>query len=132
MSTIGHPLSDLSNIMVPWTITSFSTDRRGANPAFVPNTTVPGLPGPQQIAAWYTELSGWDPAPELPWSRAFQMWRDTIVFQGIAARYAVRQASSLQAKYVGEEMVPASGICWELVQRVKMGAKGRGARRTKL
>jgi len=132
MSTIGHPLSDLSNIMVPWTITAFSLDRRGANPAFVPDSTVPGLPPPQQIAAWYKALSGWDPAPELPWSRAFQMWRDTIVFQGIAARYAKRQASSLQAKSVGEEMMPASGICWELVKRVKTGAKGRSAGKVKL
>jgi hypothetical protein len=49
------------------------------------------------------------------------MWRDSIIFQGIASRYAVRQASSSEAKKVGEEMGPAAEICWELVRRVKEG-----------
>jgi hypothetical protein len=66
-------------------------------------------------------VAGWDPAPELGWSTAFAMWRDSIIFQGIASRYAVRQASSSEAKKVGEEMGPAAEICWELVRRVKEG-----------
>ena len=47
------------------------------------------------------------------------MWRDSIIFQGIASRYAVRQASSQEAKKVGLEMQPAAEICWELVRRVR-------------
>ncbi|KAF2119699.1 kinase-like domain-containing protein [Lophiotrema nucula] len=119
MSTIGHPLSDLSNLIVPWTITAFSTERRNSHLAFAPSQTTPGLPSRDQCIAWYREVAGWDPAPELPWSTAFAMWRDSIIFQGIASRYAVRQASSLEAKKVGEEMVPAAEICWELVRRAK-------------
>ncbi|KAF2186713.1 phosphotransferase enzyme family protein [Zopfia rhizophila CBS 207.26] len=125
MSTIGHPLSDLSNLIVPWTITAFSTKRRNSHLAFRPSQHTPGLPSRNQCIAWYAEVAGWDPSPELPWSIAFAMWRDSIIFQGIAARYAVRQASSEQAKKVGEEMVPTAEICWELVQRAKGAGKVR-------
>jgi hypothetical protein len=55
------------------------------------------------------------------------MWRDSIIFQGIASRYAVRQASSEEAKKVGEEMVPAAEICWQLIQRAKEGTKLRSS-----
>lgn len=119
MSTIGHPLSDLSNLIVPWTITSFSTTRRNSSPPFAPGANTPGLPSRAQVVAWYAEVAGWDPAPELPWSTAFAMWRDSVIFQGIASRYAVRQASSQEAKKVGEEMRPAAEICWELVGRAR-------------
>jgi hypothetical protein len=53
------------------------------------------------------------------------MFRDSIIFQGIASRYAVRQASSEEAKKVGEEMGPAAEICWELVRRAREGTKSR-------
>jgi aminoglycoside phosphotransferase (APT) family kinase protein len=127
MSTIGHPLSDLSNLIVPWTISAFSLERRNSHPAFAPASSAsfsvtqlaPGLPTREECIQWYKEVAGWDPAPELGWSTAFAMWRDSIIFQGIASRYAVRQASSLEAKKVGMEMRPAAEICWELVRRVR-------------
>lgn len=44
----------------------------------------------------------------------------------------MRQASSLEAKKVGEEMVPAAEICWELVRRVKEGGGKGGDARARL
>ena len=142
MSTIGHPLSDLSNLTVPWTISSFSTDRRNAHPAFAPpsfsssplsslsatNNVFPGLPTRAQCITWYRDVAGWDPTPEVPWGAAFAMFRDSIIFQGIAARYAKRQASSAQAKQVGDEMKPAAEICWRLIEE----ARRRGLARANL
>lgn len=140
MSTIGHPLSDLSNLIVPYTITSFSLSRRNSHPAFAPSqfssapsphsptTTAPhspGLPTRDQAISWYAEVAGWDPAQDLAWGTAFAMFRDSIIFQGIASRYAVRQASSTEAKKVGEEMRPAAEICAELVRRAKEGGSER-------
>lgn len=125
MSTIGHPLSDLSNLVAPWTISAFSTERQNSSVHFAPSTVTPGLPSRDQIIAWYTEIAGWNPADELPWGTAFAMFRDSIIYQGVASRYAVRQASSLEAKRVGEEMVPCSEICWELVRRAKESGKTR-------
>ncbi|KAF2790602.1 APH-domain-containing protein [Melanomma pulvis-pyrius CBS 109.77] len=136
MSTIGHPLSDLSNLIVPWTISAFSLERRNSHPSFTrfphPSHLAPGLPTSTQCISWYREVAGWDPAPELGWSTAFAMWRDSIIFQGIASRYAVRQASSLEAKKVGEEMVPAAEICWELVRRVREGGAKGGDEKARL
>ena len=87
MSTIGHPLSDLSNLLVPYTITPFSLDRRNAHPAFLPSPAspnpAPGLPSRADCIKWYAEVANWDPEPELPWSTAFAMWRDSIIFQEI-------------------------------------------------
>ncbi|CAI6334845.1 unnamed protein product [Periconia digitata] len=121
MSTIGHPLSDLSNLIVPWTISAFSTTIRNSSPYFAPAPShfAPGLPTRQQIIQWYAEVAGWDPTPEISWSTAFAMFRDAIIFQGIASRYAVRQASSLEAKNVGEQRRPMAEICWELVKRAQ-------------
>jgi len=127
MSTIGHPLSDLSNLIVPWTITSFSTDRRNSHPAFAIGAQTPGLPTREQAIAWYAEVAGWEPAPELAWGTAFAMFRDSIIFQGIASRYAVRQASSVEALKVGQEMGPAAEICWQLVRRAKEGGKTKAS-----
>lgn len=125
MSTIGHPLSDLSNLIVPWTITSFSTERRNSHPAFAQDAKTPGLPTRDQAITWYAEVADWDPSSELAWGTAFAMFRDSIIFQGIASRYAVRQASSVEAMKVGQEMGPAAEICWELVRRAKEGKKSR-------
>lgn len=125
MSTIGHPLSDLSNLIVPWTMTSFSTERRNSHPAFAPGARTHGLPTREEVISWYTEVAGWDPSAELAWGTSFAMFRDSIIFQGIASRYAVRQASSAEAKKVGQEMLPASEICWELIRRAKEQAKMR-------
>ncbi|KAF1846281.1 kinase-like protein [Cucurbitaria berberidis CBS 394.84] len=125
MSTIGHPLSDLSNLIVPWTLTAFSTERRNSHPAFAPSATTPGLPTRDQAIAWYAEMAGWGPRPELAWGAAFAMFRDSIIFQGVASRYAVRQASSADARQVGEEMGPVAEICWELVRRAKEAGRAR-------
>jgi aminoglycoside phosphotransferase (APT) family kinase protein len=127
MSTIGHPLSDLANLLVPYTVTAFSPERHHYRKEFHPDSRTPGLPTRSECVAWYKEISGWDPELELPWSIAFAMWRDSIIFQGIAGRYAVRQASSPVAKKVGEEMAPTAEMCWELIQRAKNSGKMRSS-----
>ncbi|KAF2013911.1 APH-domain-containing protein [Aaosphaeria arxii CBS 175.79] len=127
MATIGHPLSDLSNLIAPWTVTAFSPDRHHSHKNFAPGSSTPGLPTPEQAVQWYAEVAGWHPGSELDWSMAFAMWRDAIIFQGIASRYAVRQASSEQAKRVGEERGPSAEMAWELVGRVKGGQAARAS-----
>jgi hypothetical protein len=47
------------------------------------------------------------------------MFRNSIIFQGIAARYANRQASSPQAFQVGQEMGPCAEICRGLVEEAR-------------
>lgn len=116
MSTIGHPLSDLMNMFTPF-LTAYSDTPR-SQPGFKPGET-PGLPTQDQILKWYAEVAGWDPTPEAAWGAAFSMFRLTCIFQGIAARWATRQASSAQAKETGALMHPWGKISWDLVQQAR-------------
>ncbi|KAL9121128.1 MAG: hypothetical protein Q9187_002310 [Circinaria calcarea] len=133
MSTIGHPLSDLSNLLTPFT---FSLSLSGPsltsqihnriNPAFSSANT-PGLPSRSQCIAWYAETAGWDPSAESLWGDAFGVFKNSVIMQGIAARYALRQASSAKAREYGEQMRPfgefAAGLVKALTQRGQGGGE---------
>ena len=80
----------------------------------------PGLPTRDEAVRWYGKTAGFDvPAPELTWAVSFALFRDSIIFQGIAARYAVRQASNEKAKIYGNERRPFSEMSWKMVQAAK-------------
>lgn len=124
MSTIGHPLSDLSNLLTPFTTAASPKARsigRGSE-AFLPGGT-PGLPTKEQCIAWYREVAGWDPMPDMTWGEAFGVYRGSIIMQGIAARYAMRQASSARAQDYAVQMRPFALVAWDLVQKCK-GERG--------
>ena len=47
----------------------------------------PGLPTREEAVKWYAETAGYDiPDTELTWASSFALFRDSIIFQGIAAR----------------------------------------------
>lgn len=124
MATIGHPLSDLSNLLTPFvtatdknaqSMSQGATGAGAANAAFVPGAT-PGLPSQQQCIAWYRDVAGWDPAPDVTWGAAFGIYRGAIIMQGIAARHAMRQASSAKASEYGKMMKPFGLVAWGLVE----------------
>lgn len=117
MSTIGHPLSDLANILNPY-ITALS----GPNPhlGFTPGAT-PGLPSQAQVVSWYREVAEWSPEPELAWGTAFSIFRQSVIMQGIAARVAQRQANSAQAKAYADSFMQFGEFSWGLI----LEAKGR-------
>ena len=128
MSTIGHPLSDLANLLTPFVTaqnrTAVSIGR--GHHAFLPGRT-PGLPTREQCVQWYNELAGWDPTPDLTWADAFGVYRGSIIMQGIAARYALRQASSAKAQDYAVQMAPFGEVAWDLVNawREQHGQKAK-------
>ncbi|KAJ2968110.1 hypothetical protein NUW58_g10293 [Xylaria curta] len=116
MSTVGHPLSDLGNLLLPF-YTYKSTNASSPNAdAFLPGVT-PGLPTPDIILAWYKEAAGWDPRPEMHWAMAFAIFRFSAIAQGIAARYATRQASSAEAQRYARTFKPLGELAWSLVEQ---------------
>ena len=120
MSTIGHPLSDLCNLLTPYVTAASPKAReigRGSKD-FLPGATE-GLPTREQLVDWYTEVAGWDPKPDLTWGDAFGIYRGSVIMQGIAARYALRQASSLKAKDYAVQMVPFAEVAWSLIEEWK-------------
>jgi aminoglycoside phosphotransferase (APT) family kinase protein len=116
MATIGHPLSDISNMLSPFTTADIpaAVAAGRSNQAFVDK--IPGLPSKEQCLDWYQKVAGWDPAPVITWGDAFGVYRNCIIMQGIAARYAMRVASSARAKEVGEQMNPFAETCWGLIE----------------
>lgn len=118
MATIGHPLSDITNLLMPFTTATREKARSvgRANAAFVPGAT-PGLPTKEECVKWYEEVAGWKvKETELIWADAFGIFRGSVIMQGIAARYAQRQASSTKARDYGDQMKPFAEMGWDFVQ----------------
>lgn len=124
MSTIGHPLSDLINLITPFLLSEHNMGSR-TYPSFTSTNLAPGLPTKEQAVKWYNEVAGWDAFPDLAYGAAFGMFRGTCIFQGIAARYAMRQASSAQAKATGALMGPWADLSWNLVREARDGGKAK-------
>lgn len=129
MSTIGHPLSDLVNLTTPYQIQaasahSFNTSSLRSQPEFAPGA-LPGLPSQAQLIKWYSEVAGWDASPELKWGVAFGFFRATCIYQGIAARWAVRQASSEKARENAEARHPMAALAWATVQEARDGSRDK-------
>ena len=130
MSTIGHPLSDLVNLTTPYYLSQaplkFSTSSLRSMPDFTPGALA-GLPTHEQLIKWYGEVAGWDASPDLKWGIAFGFFRATCIYQGIAARWAVRQASSEKAKDNAAARHPMGELAWEHLLKAKdaVGDKAR-------
>ena len=111
LSTIGHPLSDLANLVQPLQLSSEAQ--------FVPQSVNGGFPPLE----WYKNEAGWDPAPDSPFADSFCLWRTSIISQGIAARNARGQASSAEAKQYGQKMFPLGELSWKTVQEYELSRK---------
>lgn len=120
MSTIGHPLSDIVNLTAPFLFAVGGPEPQ-RHPGFIEGAT-PGLPTKDEIIEWYAEVAGWNPAPDLAWGEAFGTFRNSCIVQGIAARYAARQASSARAKDHAGQMKPFGEFAYFLVEKARAAA----------
>lgn len=131
MSTVGHPLSDLSNLLSPYCFAESPPDSAlssRTNPAFKLGEETPGLPQRFQCLKWYADVAHWDPVAEIDWGDAFAFFRNSVIMQGIAARYALRQASSAKAKEIGDLMGPYGDFTWGLIERWEERQSGKNTR----
>lgn len=122
MSTVGHPLSDLANLLHGFYTVKMRPRLEYMSTAFEPGKT-PGLPTPEQIMEWYRQEAGWDPRGEMGWAMAFSVFRAAAIAQGIAARVATGQATSEKAREYADAFKHLGEFAWELVQGEK--AKGK-------
>ena len=133
-ATIGHPLSDLCNLIGPYTTANNpqATAAGRGNPGFAPGAT-PGLPTKEECIAWYSEAAGFSYTPqELRWGEAFNTYRGAVIMQGIAARYARRQASSVKARDYGDAMKPMAEVGWGFIRDVQARIQEEGVVKSKL
>jgi aminoglycoside phosphotransferase (APT) family kinase protein len=147
MATIGHPLSDLVNLTGPYSWMNTPSSSSSSSSPSVPSTQqsiqighgtlqpqfapgmVRGLPTLEQCVGWYAEAAGWDPTPDLGWGNAFGGFRGAVIMQGIAARYALRQASGKTAATYAAQMAPYGEWAWGMVERLKRERENEGAER---
>ena len=120
LSTIGHPLSDLVNLLAPYAMahSQVALSLGYGSKAFTYNSTS-GLPSQQECIGWYREVTGWDPSSDMAWGEAFGLFRNSIIMQGIAARFALRQASSARSMEYVAQVKPFAEICWSFVEKMK-------------
>ncbi|KAJ6786701.1 hypothetical protein PWT90_08788 [Aphanocladium album] len=122
MATVGHPLSDVCNFLTQFYLARSPGNAHPESKAFLPGQT-PGMPQPEQIIKWYSAVSDYNPLPELNWGAAFSIYKLAGVLQGIAARYAMRQASSAQAKSHADGRIPMAELGWQLAQLAQKGGR---------
>lgn len=130
MATIGHPLSDIVNLLSPHTQAAqpnASQTSTRLNKAFIPASRLAGLPTKQQCLDWYCQVSGYDAEADIGWGDAFGVYRGTIIIQGIAARYAMGVASSASAKEYAVQLRPFAETCWRMIQKLKSDAGGKAS-----
>lgn len=121
MATVGHPLSDFCNLTSPYYMESSEHKKDSFQPG-----AVPGIPTREDCVRWYSELAGWDPMSEIAWGDSFFLWRSSVIMQGIAARYALRQASSARAQEYAQRTKPFALDAWERVKRVQEASLQKG------
>lgn len=129
MATVGHPLSDFCNLTSPYILTGPSPYLKDspvqAKDSFHPST-IPGLPTRADCVRWYSEVAGYDPTADLLWGDAFHSFRGSVIMQGIAARHALRQASSSRALDYGARTKPFALEAWARVQKLQALSQQRG------
>jgi aminoglycoside phosphotransferase (APT) family kinase protein len=81
------------------------------------------------VTALYARATGRAVPPrEFAWARAFNMFRQACICQGIAARVAARQASSDEARKYADAIVPLAELAWKFTEEVMNGGNDEAAR----
>ncbi|KAL8293031.1 hypothetical protein RQP46_000725 [Phenoliferia psychrophenolica] len=124
LSTLGHPLSDLANLLQPFyipesnVVSSYLISLRD-----IPVEDLP-IPDADTLIKTYCEAVG-QPFPLPHWAAccSFAFFRLSVIMQGIAARVAVGQASSANAKRVAPFYKALAGLAMDTILRSKADAK---------
>ncbi|KAF4563198.1 hypothetical protein EYR40_007093 [Pleurotus pulmonarius] len=110
LCTLGNPLADLANMTSPWSIDEKDVTDSG-NALMVAFKNSKGIVpiALEDIETEYCRLMNLDyPIPEMAFVRSWMLFRLAVISQGIAARYARRQASSATA-YISVRTFPVIG-----------------------
>jgi len=121
LCTLGSPLADLANLTQPWSI---NPDYFQNDPTLKSFTLIKGFKGSnakdvpvplEDLEREYCRLTCQDyPIPEMVLARSWMLFRLSVISQGIAARYARRQASS-ETAFTHVKIFPVIGKLAKIV-----------------
>ena len=109
LSTLGHPLGDLSYHLMDW-YRPDGIDLRGTLRAR--DLDALGIPTMERYVAKYAERTGLGGIEVLPFHRAFNLFRVASILQGVAQRAASGNAASSNARDVAALVGPLAVAAW--------------------
>ncbi|KAJ5809241.1 APH-domain-containing protein [Penicillium pulvis] len=119
-STIGHPLSDLANLLQPWTVSEMSS--AAAEVLSLPSrspASVVGLPSISDCLTWYSKVAGWNPEAEMRWADAFALFRMSVLRQGISARVAAQHNSTTADVEAGRGISVCAALTLRIISKMR-------------
>jgi len=130
LSTLGHPLTDLANLLQPFDLPHDGLEDtilqglQGLPPSHVPLI--------DELMTTYCSTAGRPyPIPKWPVAVSFSMFRLSVIIQGIAARVLTNQASSEEAAVVAKGFKPLGRLA-ERIAREYDGSTDRSKPLSKL
>lgn len=115
LSTIGHPLADLGYFCVPYHLPA---DVPGIKGLIGLDLGAAGLSSKDEIVDVYTAARGLPAIRDLDFYVAFSLFRLTAILQGVYARALKGNASSADAKSVGERAGFLAEHGWAVASRL--------------
>jgi acyl-CoA dehydrogenase len=112
LSTLGHPLADLSYQCMAWRIAP--TLWRGIAGL---NLAALGIPSETEYVAMYAKATGRDPAEHWEFYLAYNLFRMAAILHGIAQRAADGNAAADDAVETGRKAGPLAELGWQCAQR---------------
>jgi len=112
LSTLGHPLADLSYQCMAWRIPpSLWRGIKGLDLAAL------GIPQEAEYIAWYGDATGRDAAGDWDYYLAYNLFRMAAILHGIGQRAAEGNATSEDAAENGRKAGPLAELGWQAAQR---------------
>jgi aminoglycoside phosphotransferase (APT) family kinase protein len=114
LSTIGHPLYDLSTLLLWFYVPADKGGLDVSNSGLPPNFV-------DELIKHYCKLTN-RPYPIQNWKAClgFSVFKYAVIFQGIAARLALGQASSANAKLVSDNTVPMGELALKFFEQAEL------------
>ena len=113
LSTLGHPFADFAYHALPWRLTA--QEFRGMSGS---DYRVLGIPTEQEYLKQYCERGGQIQIDQLEWEfyLSYSMFRLAAILQGILKRSLEGNASSANARTIGEKAREIANVAWAKVQ----------------
>ena len=112
LSTLGHPLADLSYQCMAWHIPhALWRGIAGLDLAAL------GIPSESEYVGWYAQATGRDPSEHWDFYMAYNLFRMAAILHGIAQRAADGSAAADDAEETGRKAGPLAEIGWQCAQR---------------
>ena len=110
LSTLGHPLGDFTYHMAPWIIPAIDERVSSLEGLDLPAL---GIPTEEQYIARYCALTGRREIPNLPFYKAYTVWRLAAIYQGIIKRVQDGTAASSDAPTTTDIVERFAERAWE-------------------